>query len=62
MQSSIGHQLAGARRARGLSILDVSHKTRISASNIRSIEADNFANCPSLVYAKGFVKQLDRFL
>ncbi len=53
---SIGQTLSAARKAAGLSIEDVSAKSRLRASVIRSIEEDDFAPCGGDFYAKGHIR------
>ena len=47
----LGAALAAAREQRGLSVEDVAAATRIRATIIRAIEADDFAACGGAVYA-----------
>ena len=42
---SIGEDLAEARRRAGLTVTEVSQRTRIRETIIRCIERDNFAGC-----------------
>jgi cytoskeleton protein RodZ len=55
---SIGQTLAEARRAAGLSVDDVSAKTRLRATVIRAIENDDFSLCGGDFYARGHVRTL----
>jgi cytoskeletal protein RodZ len=61
-QVSVGETLSHARRTRGLSVDDVSADTRIRASLIASIEADNFAPCGGTVYARGHIRSIARVI
>jgi len=54
----LGAALAGARQQRGLSVEDVAAATRIRATIIRSIEADDFAACGGAVYARGHLRAI----
>jgi cytoskeleton protein RodZ len=55
---SIGQALSGARRDAGLSIDDMSAKTRLRATVIRAIEADDFSLCGGDFYARGHIRTL----
>lgn len=57
---SIGGILAEARQAAGLSVSDVSARTRIRAALIRAIEADDFAPCGGDFYARGHIRAIAR--
>jgi cytoskeleton protein RodZ len=53
---SIGQTLSAARVAAGLSVDDVSAKSRLRATVIRAIEADDFAPCGGDFYARGHIR------
>jgi cytoskeleton protein RodZ len=53
---SIGQTLSAARVAAGLSIDDVSAKSRLRATVIRAIEDDDFAPCGGDFYARGHIR------
>jgi cytoskeleton protein RodZ len=55
---SIGHEVSSARSAAGLSLADVADRTRIRATVIGEIEADNFAHCGGDVYARGHLRAI----
>ena len=55
---SIGQALSAARRDAGLSIDDISAKTRLRATVIRAIEADDFSPCGGDFYARGHIRTL----
>ena len=55
---SIGQTLSAARRQAGLSIDDVSAKTRLRATVVRAIENDDFSLCGGDFYAKGHIRTL----
>ena len=55
---SIGQALSAARRDAGLSIDDISAKTRLRATVIRGIEADDFSLCGGDFYARGHIRTL----
>jgi cytoskeleton protein RodZ len=55
---SIGQALSGARLDAGLSVDDISAKTRLRATVIRAIEADDFSLCGGDFYARGHIRTL----
>jgi cytoskeleton protein RodZ len=57
---SIGGTLAEARHAAGLSIADVSARTRIRTPLIRAIENDDFGPCGGDFYARGHIRAIAR--
>ena len=54
----LGAALTAAREQRGLSVEDVAAATRIRATIIRAIEADDFAACGGAVYARGHLRSV----
>ena len=57
-----GRLLAKVRESRGVSLEDIARATKISLSHLRAIEADAFAELPALVYTRGFVQELAKYL
>ena len=55
---SIGESLAAARRQAGLSISQVSQRTRIRESIIRDIENGDFSACGGDFYARGHIRSI----
>ncbi len=55
---SIGQSLAAARERAGLSIADVSERTRIRVPVVEAIEHDDFSRCGGDVYARGHIRSL----
>jgi cytoskeletal protein RodZ len=55
---SIGETLAEARRQAGLTITQVSERTRIRESIIRAIEQDDFSTCGGDFYARGHIRSI----
>lgn len=55
---SIGQTLAAARRDAGLSVDDISAKTRLRATVVRAIEADDFSLCGGDFYSRGHIRTL----
>lgn len=54
--NEIGQKLREAREEKGLSLKDVSEKTRIRTIYLEALEAGNFDRIPGMVYVKGFIK------
>jgi cytoskeleton protein RodZ len=57
---SIGAELATARRQAGLTIAQVSQRTRIRAAIIEGIERDDFSACGADFYARGHIRAIAR--
>jgi cytoskeleton protein RodZ len=57
---SIGAELAGARRKAGLTIAEVSQRTRIREAIVRGIERDDFSACGGDFYARGHIRAIAR--
>ncbi len=55
---SIGDTLAEARRQAGLTITQVSQRTRIRESIIRGIETNDFSACGGDFYARGHIRSI----
>lgn len=55
---SIGETLAEARREAGLTIAQVSQRTRIRESIVRSIEQGDFSPCGGDFYARGHIRSI----
>ncbi|MDQ6874694.1 MAG: DUF4115 domain-containing protein [Actinomycetota bacterium] len=55
---SVGDMLRAAREIAGMSVAEVAERTRIRASVIRDIEADDFAGCGDTFYARGHVRSI----
>ena len=58
----LGKKFQEARKSRNLSLEEAERLTRIRQSRLAEIEADDFANFPSLAYAKGFLQIYGKFL
>jgi transcriptional regulator with XRE-family HTH domain len=52
----VGEQLAGARKASGLSLEDVARRTRIPATRLRALEAGMYELLPAPIFSRGFVR------
>ena len=59
---SIGATLAAARRRAGLTVGEVSHRTRVTEPIIRGIEQDDYAACGGDFYARGHIRAIARAL
>lgn len=57
---SVGHALAQARTAAGLSVDEISTITRVRVPIVQSIEQDDFSRCGGDVYARGHIRSLAR--
>jgi cytoskeleton protein RodZ len=57
---TVGETLSNARRERGLSVDDVAAATRVRATLVRNIEADDFRLCGGNVYARGHIRSIAR--
>jgi hypothetical protein len=55
---SIGEALAEARREAGLTVAQVSQRTRIRQTIIRGIEGDDYAVCGGDFYARGHIRSI----
>ena len=55
---SIGATLAAARRHAGLSVADVSERTRVRQPIIQDIEHDDYAACGGDFYARGHIRAI----
>jgi transcriptional regulator with XRE-family HTH domain len=60
--TDIGSQLRAAREAQGLTLEQVFKATRIKASFLEAIEANQFHALPGPVQARGFVRSYANFL
>jgi len=57
---SIGDALAQARSQAGLTVAQVSERTRIRETIIRGIEHDDFSACGGDFYARGHIRSIAR--
>ena len=57
---SIGEALAAARGQAGLTIMQVSQRTRIRETLIGGIERDDFPGCGGDFYARGHIRAIAR--
>ena len=57
-----GRLLAKVREALGVELSDIARETKISVSHLSAIETEAFDELPALVYTRGFVQQVAKFL
>jgi flagellar biosynthesis protein FlhG len=57
-----GRLLAKVREARGVELEEIAKATKISIAYLKAIEAEAFAELPAMVYARGFVQELAKYL
>lgn len=57
-----GALLAKVRESLGIELKEIAAHTKISTAHLRSIEAEQFDKLPALVYTRGFVQQIARYL
>src|ERR1039457_4145129 len=57
---SIGEALAEARRQAGLTVTEVSQRTRVRAAIITGIEADDYSACGGDFYVRGHIRSIAR--
>ncbi|HLF86547.1 MAG TPA: helix-turn-helix domain-containing protein, partial [Nitrospiria bacterium] len=59
---NIGECLKKIRREKGISLEDLSSKTRININCLKALEENDFARIPIKVVAKGFLRAYARTL
>jgi cytoskeletal protein RodZ len=52
---SIGGTLAEARHQASLTVIEVSHQTRISETIVTGIERNDYSTCGGNFYARGYI-------
>ena len=55
---SAGSMIRTARDARGLSLEDLAHSTKLRASILAAMEDDDFSHCGGMVYARGQLRAI----
>ncbi len=60
--NSIGADVRQERERQGLSLEEVSERTRITVRNLEAIEQDDFESFPNRVYARAFLRDYANFL
>jgi cytoskeleton protein RodZ len=59
---SAGDMIRQARKAQGLSIEELSRRTRVHVDSLRALEDDRYEIFPALTYAAGFLRTCARAL
>lgn len=57
-----GALLRRVREAHGVDLADVAARTKVSASHFRAIEEEAYGELPALVYTRGFLQELAKYL
>lgn len=57
-----GQLLRKVRQAHGIELEEIANRTKISRGHLQAIEAEDFAHLPALVYTRGFVQQVAKYL
>lgn len=57
-----GRLLSKVREAMGVELSEIARETKISVAHLTAIESEAFDDLPALVYTRGFVQQLAKFL
>jgi transcriptional regulator with XRE-family HTH domain len=57
---SIGETLAAARRGTGLTVTEVSQRTRIRETLVKNIERDDYSGCGGDFYTRGHIRAIAR--
>jgi flagellar biosynthesis protein FlhG len=57
-----GTLLSKVRESLGIEIAEIARRTKISASHLRAIEAEEYQSLPALVYTRGFLQQVAKCL
>ena len=56
MDISTGQKLAKARLAKGLSVDEVAHETKLRPDKVLALEQDDYSRFPNNAYVKGFLQ------
>lgn len=59
---TVGSVLRGARLARGLSIVDVTHAIKFGVRQIEALERDGFDKLPGNTFVRGLIRSYGKFL
>jgi flagellar biosynthesis protein FlhG len=57
-----GELLRKVRESQGIELADITAKTKIARAHLAAIEEEEWANLPAIVYVRGFVNELAKFL
>ena len=62
MDATTGQKLSKARTAKGLSVEEVAHATKLRPDKILALEHDDYSRFPNNAYVKGFLQIYGRYL
>ncbi len=62
MDATTGQKLSQARLAKGLSIDEVAHETKLRPDKVLALEHDDYSRFPNNAYVKGFLQIYGRYL
>ena len=62
MTVTTGQKLSNARHAKGLSVDDVAHATKLRPDKVLALEHDDYSRFPNNAYVKGFLQLYARYL
>ena len=57
-----GALLRKVRESQGVEVMEICAKTKITRTHIEAIEEERFSDLPAIVYVRGFVIELAKFL
>ena len=57
-----GALIRKVRESQGIEIDEIASKTKIAGAHLRAIEDEEFSSLPALVYTRGFVREVAKFL
>ena len=57
-----GEILRRVRESRGIELRDITSRTKIGTTYLTAIEEEDFDALPALVYTKGFVAEMSKYL
>jgi flagellar biosynthesis protein FlhG len=57
-----GALLRKVRESQGVELEEIAARTKISSTHLNAIEMENFGELPAVVYTRGFVQQVARYL
>ena len=62
MDATTGQKLSHARIAKGLSVEEVAHATKLRPDKVLALECDDYSRFPNNAYARGFLQIYGRYL
>ena len=57
-----GTLLRKVRESQGIEIAEISSRTKISKAHIQALEEETYEHLPAIVYVRGFVTELAKYL